>query len=188
MGAFPSPLIVYSLEAKWKWGVPSYFIIIFIVYSFKCSALSSYSPTAGRAAEPRRGQWKEAVKGGRGAQENTLCFAEGWPSAFCSTGQQGARWCYLWTRHPSRSELRDRLGSFTQLQKEGAGGMVAPKTLSSYSTWVIYPPFETCLRLTLPTHPACSAHPFPSTSSHLHLCSPCIISLPSLGTYINTTY
>lgn len=53
-------------------GVPSYFIIIFIAYSFKCSALSSYSPTAGRAAEPRRGQWKEAVKGGGGAGKHPL--------------------------------------------------------------------------------------------------------------------
>ena len=107
----------------------SYFIILLFVYYYlsfihlNAQPWQTVPPPRGSFAEPKRGWWNESGEGGCGAQKNTLCFAEGWPAAVYSTGQQGALLCYLWTRQPSGSELQDKLCSFTQLQKEGEWGV-----------------------------------------------------------------
>lgn len=87
---FPGHLIVLFLGSQVKVGVPSYFIIIFIIYSFKCSTLTSCSPAAGFCCKAEEGAAEGVNEGGRGAQKKTICFAGGCPAAFCLAGQQGA--------------------------------------------------------------------------------------------------
>lgn len=107
-----------------KVGVPSYFIIIIIIYSFKCSALTCYSPAARYCCRTEVGAvegvcgWgvgstekRDLLRGGRGWGALTRSILLYWPAG-------GALMLSLDKRAKSLRAARQAC-SFTQLQKAG---------------------------------------------------------------------
>lgn len=87
--------------------------------------MSSYAPTSGLAAEPRWGQWKEAVKGGQGRRKTPFASRRADPQRSARLASRGRADVISGQDIPAAPSCETGLAVFTQLQQEGAGGTVA---------------------------------------------------------------